>query len=134
MSEVIGLGARISLADFAGEFHELEPWQRDLVEKIAAIPPEERDRVLVIEGHGAAPILAQIGGARGDRIIIDDPWADGEPSPEERMAALDLFRPALKLAEAERLDRRELSSAARPDPRNRAERRAQQARQRKRRR
>ena len=130
MSEVIGTNARISLADFAGEFHELEPWQRDLVEKIAAIPPEERDRVLVIQGSGAAPILAQLG-RNGSSIIIDDPWADGEPSPEERMAALDLFRPGLKLIEADRLERRELSSAARHDPRNRAERRAQQARRRK---
>lgn len=26
-------------------------------------------------------------GTRGDRVIIDDPWADGPPSPEDRMAA-----------------------------------------------
>lgn len=26
-------------------------------------------------------------GNRGDRVIIDDPWADGPPSPEARMAA-----------------------------------------------
>lgn len=34
----------------------------------------------------------RLSGNRGDRIIIDDPWVDGEPTPEQRQAAIDMFK------------------------------------------
>lgn len=157
--KIIGTEARISLADFSGEFINLEPWQRELVETIAAIPPDQRDKVAVVVGaDGTASVASALAGTRGDRIIIDDPWADSGALIDmdaARRLFLDglpqladgtdpvivMFRlcdePLLKLAEAERLERRPryareyLAPAMEPAPCNRAQRRADEARRRK---
>jgi hypothetical protein len=136
---------RISLADFTGKFIDLEPWQRELVETIAAIPPDQRDKVLIIDGPGQRVRgwdlaanrnnmgEAVILGMDFDRILIDDPWDEpaaklAEAMKFERMHALDNARYPGKMIEPKP---RKLGQAARLDPINRADRRAQLARDRK---
>lgn len=131
--ETIGLDARISLADFTGEFVDLADWQRELVETIAAIPADQRDKVLIIDGPGQRVRGWDLAGNSNnmgeaiilgmdfDRILIDDPIAEAK-SREAQIYEL-----------AHQFEVKRCISEERPRPlkENRADRRAQAARDRK---
>lgn len=150
----IGTDARISIADLAGEFVELEPLQRRVSDLIEA----SGHRVVVVGTNDHWPAAAALAGTRGDRIVIDDPWAERD-EPIDIDVATRMFldglppladgtdpviimsrlydEPALKLAEAQRfeqLEYRKLRAAELAQPigsGNRADRRAKAARRRK---
>jgi hypothetical protein len=49
-----------------------------------------------MSGDGMISHMRPMG--RGDRIVVDDPWADGEPTPDQRAAAIALFRQSAKVS------------------------------------
>lgn len=118
---LIGRDVRISLADFAGNFVELEPWQEQLLGDLdalgAQIVPMRPDAV----GPDSATVTICLG--KSAQITVDDLY----DIPSRKLEELTRMEPKHITAA------RDEAAAAKPiAPRNRKERRAEKAKARRR--